>query len=99
MILEGPESRMHRTRHIIVFTGLVLCVALLIPYRMLINTSITAPLELVREFFASGVSDSDLKARSKNTPIQNLKEMLFSSDPNIRGFAAKMLGYKDDPSA
>ena len=90
---------MHRTRQIIVFIGLVLCMALLIPYRMLINTSVTAQLEFVREFFFSGASGSDLKARAKNTPMQNLMEMLASSDPDVRGFAAKMLGYKDDPSA
>ncbi len=73
--------------------------ALLIPYRMLINTSVTAQLEFVREFLFLGASGSDLKARAKNIPMQNLKEMLASSDPDVRGFAAKMLGYKDDPSA
>jgi HEAT repeat protein len=66
---------------------------------MLINTSVTTQLESVREFFSSGASDSELKARAKNTSIQKLKEMLTSSDPGVRGFAAKIMGYKDDPSA
>ncbi len=77
---------------------MLLCIALLVPYRMLINTSVTTQLESVRELFPSGASDSDSKARAKNISFQKLKEVLTSSDPGVRGFAAKMLGYKDDPA-
>src|SRR5208337_758850 len=90
---------MHRTREIIVFTAVLLCIALLVPYRMLINTDLTGRMESVKQFFSSGASDSELKARAKNTSIQKLKEMLTSSDPGVRGFAAKIMGYKDDPLA
>ncbi len=89
---------MPRTLQIIVFIGLVLCIALLVPYRILINTSITAPLELVRGVF-SEPWDSDPEVRAKNVSVQTLQKMWASADPDVRGPAAKIMGFKDDPSA
>jgi HEAT repeat protein len=90
---------MPRTLQLIVFIGLVLCIGLLVPYRILINTSISAPLEFIRGQSSWAPSDSDPEADAKKTPVQTLQKMLASPDPTARGSAAKILDRKGDPLA
>ncbi len=85
-------------RQPVIFIGLVLCLALLIPYGLLVNTRITAP-KFSGDFLSLEDSDSDIKARAKDIPVKDLEKMLASPDAEDRKFAVRALGFKDDRTA
>ena len=95
---EESDSRMSTIRRFVILIGLMLSLALLIPYGLLINTRITAP-QFSGDFLSLEDSDSDVKARAKDIPLADLEKTLASSDAEDRRFALRVLGFREDRAA
>ena len=89
---------MRRISQLVILIGLVLSLALLIPYGLLKTTRITFP-QFSGDFLSLEDSDSDVKDRAKDIPLTDLQKMLVSSDAEDRRFAVRALGFKKDRSA
>jgi HEAT repeat protein len=89
---------MRRLSGLIILIGLVLSLALLIPYGLLVKARMPA-LEFFGDFFSLVDSDSDIKAQAKSIPLTDLEKMLASSDAEDRRFAVRALGFREDRSA
>jgi len=94
-LIEETDNSMRTIQQPVILIGLVLTLALLVPYGLLINTRIAAP-QFLGDLLSLEDSDSDVKARAKDIPLTDLEKTLASPDAEDRRFAVRALGFRED---
>jgi HEAT repeat protein len=78
---------------------LLICGALTVPYVPLWEIGIVASNEFLGGSFSGDHSAKDVRTRSKDLSVKDLKEMLTHANPDASAFAAKALALREEASA